>query len=169
MDVKSLLDTSNLRYLEIIYSVQGGLRVRTDVQGNALKYTTKFTRKKYFFKLQVQVLWKWVIDILICITIRSAGLLDIIWDMYCFKGGSDQAGAFAADLPSQTSGCKFKDRHGGQKIWHGLNICLIFYVFDRPAQVIQHDQSYFVSLSRTVLLWISHNVESGHKMKRIHD
>ena len=49
MHVKSLLDASNLRYREIIYSVQGGLRVRTGVQGNALKYTTKFTRKKHFF------------------------------------------------------------------------------------------------------------------------
>ena len=32
MCVESLLDTSNLRYREIIYSVQGGLRVRTGVQ-----------------------------------------------------------------------------------------------------------------------------------------
>ena len=29
---------------KIIYSVQGGLRVRTDVQGNALKYTSKFNK-----------------------------------------------------------------------------------------------------------------------------
>ena len=49
MHVKSLLNTSDLRYWEIIYSVQDGLRARTGVQGNALKYTTKFTRKKYHF------------------------------------------------------------------------------------------------------------------------
>ena len=41
MHVESLLDTSNLRYREIICSVQGELRVRT---GNGLKYTNKFTR-----------------------------------------------------------------------------------------------------------------------------
>ena len=44
MCVEFLLDTSNLRYQEIIYSVQGGLRVRTGVEGNGLKYTNKFTR-----------------------------------------------------------------------------------------------------------------------------
>ena len=54
MCVESLLGTSNLRYQEIIYSVQGGLRVRTSVQGNTLKYTTKFTRKKYFFNSKLE-------------------------------------------------------------------------------------------------------------------
>ena len=54
MHVKYLLETSNLRYREIICSVQGGLRIRTGVQGNALKYTTKFTRKKYFLNYKLR-------------------------------------------------------------------------------------------------------------------
>ena len=36
MCVKSFIDTSNQRYQEIIYGVQGGLRVRSGVQGNDL-------------------------------------------------------------------------------------------------------------------------------------
>ena len=48
MHVESLLNPSNLRYQEIIYSVEGGLRMRTGVQGNGLKYTNKFTRKTFF-------------------------------------------------------------------------------------------------------------------------
>ena len=38
-------------------------------------------------------------------------------------------------------------------------------------QVIQHDQWYFFFVSRPgqLGLWISHNVECGHKMKKIHD
>ena len=67
--------------------------------------------------------------------------------MYSFKGGW----GFCGRSPIQTSSHK------------------LFYVFDRPAQAVQHDQSYFLSLSRPVQLWISHNVEHGHKMKRIHD
>ena len=43
------------------------------------------------------------------------------------------------------------------------------YVFDRPGQVFQHDQWYFVSVSRPGQLFISHNVEHGHKMKITHD
>ena len=57
MCIESLLDTSNLRYWEIIYSVQGGLRVRTGVQGYWLKYTTKFTRNKYFFNYKFRFYW----------------------------------------------------------------------------------------------------------------
>ena len=48
MCVESLIHISNLRYQEIIYSVQGGLRVRTGVQSNVSKYKPQFTKKKYF-------------------------------------------------------------------------------------------------------------------------
>ena len=111
--------------------------------------------------------------IIICITIGLTGLLDIIYDMHCFKGGWDCAGAFAADLPrpSQSSGHKlFKYMHGSSEFGMGQRyVWQLFYVFDRPGQIIQHDQWYFVSVSRPGQLWISHNVEYGCKMKRIHD
>ena len=41
-----MLNTSNLRYREIIYSVQGGLRVRTWHASHRLECTNKFTRNK---------------------------------------------------------------------------------------------------------------------------
>ena len=63
MCVESLIHTFNVGYREIIYSEQGGLRVRTGVQGNALKNRTKFTKKIFYF--QVQVLWKRIINILV--------------------------------------------------------------------------------------------------------
>ena len=53
----------------------------------------------------------------------------------------------------------------GLKIWQ-LFLCLWQA---RSGEVIQHDQWYFVSVSRPGQLWISHNVEHGCKMKRIHD
>ena len=49
-DVAPFIHTFNVRYWEIIFSVQGGLRVRTGVQDNALKYTTKFTKKFFNYK-----------------------------------------------------------------------------------------------------------------------
>ena len=36
------IHTFSVGYGEIIYSVQGGLKIRTGVQGNALKYTSSF-------------------------------------------------------------------------------------------------------------------------------
>ena len=44
------------------YSAQVRLRVRTGVQGNALKYTSKFSNK-FFVIFPVLVLWKCVINI----------------------------------------------------------------------------------------------------------
>ena len=46
------------------------------MQGNALKKTKL---KKSFFKLQVKVLWKWVINILVDCFMKLAALFDIIW------------------------------------------------------------------------------------------
>ena len=46
--VKFLLNTSNQRCQELIKSVQGGLRVRSGVQGNDLKKYNKINPKKFF-------------------------------------------------------------------------------------------------------------------------
>ena len=140
------------------------------------------------------MLWEWVINIIICITIGLSGLLDIIWHMHCFKGvwdsagafvvdllrpsqscgwGWDGTGAFAADIPrdSQSSDCKlFKCMHGSRAFSVDLiNYFNYFMSLTRPGQVVQHDQWYFVCVRSLGQLWISDSVECGHKMKRIHD
>ena len=92
--------------------------------------------------------------------------------MHFFKGGWDCTGAFASDLSrlSQSGGSKlFKYMHGSEFGMGQRFVWQLLYVFDRPGQVFQHDQWYFVSVSRPGQLWISHSVECSLKMKKIHD
>ena len=49
----------------------------TGVQGNALKCTSIYLIKKFFFKFPVQVLWKWVINILVCFSVILVALFEL--------------------------------------------------------------------------------------------
>ena len=106
----NLLKVSNLRYQEIIYSLQGGLIVRTGVQGNGLKYTNKFTRKKYFL-------------------ITSSGFMEMGYKYY--------------NLHYNWISRSFGHNLGHALLQGRMRSCWDFcgfYAFDRPGQVVQHDQ-----------------------------
>ena len=87
MCVECMIHTFTVRYREIIYSVQCGLRIRTGVHNNAMKHTCKFNKIKKF-KISTLGFIEMGYKYLAFFSIILSDFFDIIWQMYCFKGGS---------------------------------------------------------------------------------